>query len=136
MKPEQRQAMREMDLSPEAIERIKLLRYDCIVEKHEGPEKWSWVLEEAPEFFEVEGRSVLLPLPGKNLHNVSVMRCIVGDGGNSLTLFLKDTTYVPDPKQEAFFAGFVAVCDRLPGEEFFVAIVYHEWFMSAPHRLS
>ena len=26
-------------------------------------------------------------------------------------------------------AGFVAICDKFPDEEFYVAIVYHEWFM-------
>ena len=127
--------MRVKDLSPAVVERIKTLRYDSIIEKHEGPEKWSWVMEDGTEFLTVEGRHVLLPVPAANLPNMSVLRCIVGDGGDTLTLFIKDTTYVPDPKQEAFYAGFLAVCDRLPGEEFFIAIVYHDWFMSAPQRL-
>jgi hypothetical protein len=29
-------------------------------------------------------------------------------------------------------AGFLAVCERLPGEQFFVASVYHEWFIFEP----
>jgi hypothetical protein len=128
--------MRFKDLSPEVIDRIRQLRYDRIIEKHEGPEEWSWVLEEDPEFLSVDGQHVLLPVPGKNHPNIAVLRCVVGEGGETLTLFLKDTTYVPDPKQQAFFAGFLAVCDRLPGEAFFVAIVYHEWFMWAPVRLT
>jgi hypothetical protein len=129
--------MRVKDLSPQVVDRIDKLRYDRIFEKHEGPEKWSWVLEDGAEFLAVDGRYVLLPVPAANLPNMSVLRCIVGDGGDTLTLFLKDTTYVPpNSDQEAFFAGFVAVCDRLPGEPFFVAIVYHEWFMSAPLRLT
>ena len=28
-----------------------------------------------------------------------------------------------------FFSGFVAICERFAGEEFFTAIVYHEWFI-------
>lgn len=128
--------MRFKDLSPEVVDRITKLRFDRIVRKHEGPEKWDWFVEEEAEFLEAAGRHVLLPVPAKNIANMSVLRCIVGEGGDTLTLFLKDTTYVPNPKQEAFFAGFLAVCDRLPGEPFFVAIVYHEWFMSAPLQLT
>jgi hypothetical protein len=40
-----------------------------------------------------------------------------------------NTTYVPDPQDEMFDAGFVAVCDKMPGEAFFLAIVYHKWFI-------
>ena len=128
--------MRVKDLSPAVVDRIRQLRYARIIEKHEGPDKWSWALEEGPEFLSVDGRLVLLPVPAANHPNITVLRCIVGDGGDTLTLFLKDTTYVPDATQEAFFAGFLAVCDRLPGEEFYVALVHHEWFMSAPLRLA
>ena len=127
--------MRVKELSPEVLDRITKLRFDRFVHKHEGPEKWSWFVEHEAAFLDVDGRSVLLPVPAENLQNMGVLRCVVGDGGDTLTLFLKDTTHVPDPDQEAFFAGFLAVCDRLPGEPFFVAIVYHEWFMSAPLRL-
>jgi hypothetical protein len=124
------------DLSAAVVDRIKQLRYDRIIEKHEGPEEGAWALEEGPEFLSADGRLVLLPVPATNHPNITVLRCIVGDGGDTLTLFLKDTTYVPDGSREALFAGFLAVCDRLPGEEFFVALVYHEWFMSAPMRLT
>lgn len=44
---------------------------------------------------------------------------------NCVTVFLSDTTYEDDP----FFSGFMAVCDRLKGEEFFLAVLYHEWFI-------
>jgi hypothetical protein len=37
--------VRRADLSPDAIEKIKRHRYDRIIEKHEGPERWSDVLE-------------------------------------------------------------------------------------------
>lgn len=43
----------------------------------------------------------------------------------ALTVFLKDTTFGDDD----FLAGFMAVCDRLKGEEFFIAILYDEWFV-------
>jgi hypothetical protein len=42
-----------------------------------------------------------------------------------LTIFLRDTTY----GQEWYDAGFLAVCERLPGEDFYLATVYHAWFI-------
>ena len=30
---------------------------------------------------------------------------------------------------DRIFAGFLAICDKVPGEEWFIAIVYHEWFI-------
>jgi hypothetical protein len=127
--------MKLADLSSEARERIKRLRYDRILEKHEGPEKWADVLEfDGPDFLEVQGHAVLLPVPATHHPNVTVLRVIEGDRRRSLTVFLKDTTRVQDPRDEAFFAGFLAICDKLDGEDFFVAIVYHEWFLSASLR--
>ena len=28
-----------------------------------------------------------------------------------------------------FWAGFIAVCERIPGDDVYAAIVYHEWFV-------
>ncbi len=56
----------------------------------------------------------------------------MGDQGQSLTIFLKDTTFVDDPEMEIFWGGFVAVCDKMPGETFYIAILYHEWFIIEP----
>jgi hypothetical protein len=128
--------MKITDIAPEVLERIKKLRYDRILEKHEGPENWNTVLKHYnPEFLMVDGQPVLLPVPGKRIANITVLRVIVGDQGNSLTLFFKDTTYLDDPDDDTF-AGFIAICDKFPGTQFFVAIVYHEWYLSAPVRAS
>jgi hypothetical protein len=37
----------------------------------------------------------------------------------------KDTTFDDD----MFVSGYMAVCDRPKGEEFFLAVLYHEWFI-------
>ena len=42
--------------------------------------------------------------------------------------FLKDTTYDDD----LFFSGYLAICDKLKDEDFYLAIVYHEWFIIEP----
>jgi hypothetical protein len=122
--------MRIADLSPQTVEKLKTYRYDCIIEKHEGPEKWSAALRfYDPEFIEINGYNVLLPVSKDRHANITVIRCIVSDDGQTLTLFLKDTTHVIDPKYEMFEAGFLAICDKFPDEDFFIAIVYHEWFI-------
>ncbi|MGF1515463.1 MAG: hypothetical protein ACFB5Z_17425 [Elainellaceae cyanobacterium] len=73
----------------------------------------------------VEGRAVLLPVERSHHENVTVLRAIWSADGQSLTLFLKDTTY----GNEWYDSGFLAVCDKLVGEEFYVATLYHEWFI-------
>ena len=138
------------DLPPELIEKLKTYRYDQILEKHEGPETWEWDLKRpswapAPvpgqkddyqpdpaEFLRIADRDVLLPVGRSHHPNITILRTIVGDGGKSLTLFLKDTTYSKSPKDEFLSAGFLAVCDRVPGERFYIAHVFHEWFILDP----
>lgn len=122
--------MKLSNLSPAVIEKIKSYRYDRFVEKHEGPENWASVLKyDEPEFMVVNGYNVLLPIAQERHPNIKILRCIISDDGQTLTLFLKDTTNITDPDEELFFAGRVAVCDKFEGEEFFLAILYHEWFI-------
>ncbi|AFZ30534.1 hypothetical protein Glo7428_1988 [Gloeocapsa sp. PCC 7428] len=118
--------MKLADLTVETIEKIKTYRFDRIVEKHEGPEDWEAFFRFYDlEFLQLNGHDVLLPVDREHHPNITLLRCIPSADGQSLTLFLKDTTYADD----AFSAGFLAVCDRLPQENFFLAIVYHEWFI-------
>lgn len=118
--------MKLSDLSSETLEKIKSVRWDRIIEKHEGPETWGSVLRyDEPEFLEIDGRWVLLPVERSHHPNITILRTIWSADGKSLTLFLKDTTYDDDP----FFSGFVAVCDKVKDEDFFLAILYHEWFV-------
>ena len=55
--------MKLSELSTSTQELIKSVRWDRIIEKHEGPENWGSVLKYyEPEFLEIEGRWVLLPV--------------------------------------------------------------------------
>ena len=118
--------MKIANLTAEALEQIKTYRFDRIVEKHEGPENWEAFFRYYDlEFISFNGHDVLLPVDREHHHNITLLRCIESADRQSLTLFLKDITYGDDP----FCAGFLAICDRLPGENFFLAIVYHEWFI-------
>lgn len=118
--------MKLVALSQETLEKIKSVQWDRIIEKHEGPEDWAAVLRYSePEFIMVEGHPVLLPIDKSHHAKITIIRTILSMDGKSLTLFLQDTTFDDDP----FFSGFMAVCDRIVNEEFFLAILYHEWFV-------
>jgi hypothetical protein len=109
------------------IEGIKARYFDRFVEKHEGPWRWEYFLQGC-EFIELQGHRVLLPVERKRHQNISLIRCLESRDGQSLTIFLKDVTHVFDEREWAW-AGFVAVCDKFDGEDFFIAIPYHEWFI-------
>ncbi|MEG4291382.1 hypothetical protein Q5692_09370 [Microcoleus sp. C2C3] len=68
---------------------------------------------------------MLLPVEASRHQNITILRTIWSADGNSLTLFLKDTTFDDD----MFVSGYMAVCDRPKGEVFFLAVLYHEWFI-------
>jgi hypothetical protein len=122
--------MKLAELSPEVIEKIKTIRYDRILEKHEGP--WSWDSEFQygdPEFMIIQNRPVLLPIDRKYHTHITVLRVVVSENDKALTLFLKDTTYTSDPEWENFDAGRIAICENMPGQNFYITTVYHECFL-------
>jgi hypothetical protein len=122
--------MNVKDLYEETLQKIKAYRYDRFVEKHEGPENWGAMFKYyEPEFLEIEGKFVLLPLDRSRHANITILRNVVDKEDKTLTIFLKDTTYRDSPDDEFFGAGFVAICDKVPDEDFFITIFYHEWFI-------
>ena len=122
--------MRLNDLSPVQIEQIKSLRYDQILEKHEGPFTWSSVLEYyKPEVMQIDGYDVMLPVSAEDHVHITPLRTLISTDGNVLTLFLKDKTYDPGPDTELFYCGRIAICEKMPGTQIYIATVYHEWFM-------
>lgn len=94
-----------------------------------GPETWGDL--DGYEFLVFHGFNVLLPIPEERHLNVKLLRHIVSEDGNVLTLFLKETTF-----DEGVFAGRAAVCDRFEGEEFIVADPYHECFVIRSGKFS
>jgi hypothetical protein len=125
--------MKVSDLSSDTLSKIKAYRWDRIIEKHEGPFDWESEFEySTPEFMMIDGRAVLLPIERSQHANITIIRTIWSADGNSLTLFLKDTTYDDDWSS----SGFLAVCDRVPGETFYLAVVYHEWFIAEQPQVS
>ena len=122
--------MKFAELSPVLIEKIKAMRYDHILEKHEGPWDWKYLVESGElEFIAVCGYHILLPVYEETRQNITAVRCIVSQDTKVLTLFLKDMTYIPSPREEMFYCGRLAICEQMPGERFYIATVYHEWFI-------
>jgi hypothetical protein len=118
------------DLPSKTIDNIKRCRYDSIIEKHEGPGQWEAVLKYFnPDFIEIDKKFILLPVDSKYHKNITLLRTIIDKEEEIITLFLKDTTYVERPEDEFTDAGFIAICEKIPGEIFYIAIVYHEWFI-------
>ena len=119
-----------------SINKIKTYRYDSFIEKHEGPFAWKAEIEEyglKPDFLEITGKAVLLPIDKKNLKNITILRTILSKDDKAITIFLKDTTYANNKKEEYYFAGFVAICEKIPDENFYITIFYHNWFMQKEH---
>ena len=135
--------MKFAELSASALQTIKAYKWDSIVGKHEGPWDYGGLLDVPDselafvrefgafelEFINIHGFDVLLPVERQHHQNITILRCIESADGNTLTIFLKDTTYLEDSQEEFSEAGFMAVCDKCPNENFYIAIVYHEWFM-------
>lgn len=118
--------MKLADLSSETITKLKSMRYDRIYEKHEGPWTWQWEIEgDYVEFINMTGYDVLLPIDKENYPNITPLRVIPSVDGNVLTIFFQDTTFSHDK----FDSGFLAICEKMPDESYFIATVYHEWFI-------
>jgi len=123
------------DLPVEALARLRVLRYDLAVEKHEGPWPWASLLDpdlrspdERAEVWMAAGYAVLLPLARAHLPRLVVERALPSADGAWLTLFLLDRTHDAD----RFAAGRLAVCRRLGGPEdadLYVAVAYHALFL-------
>ena len=122
--------MKFSELSDKVLERLKQRQYDLILQKHEGGWTWESIIKHNEcEFIKAGEHFVLLPIYSESYPHIKILRVVESVDGKTLTIFLKDTTFVEDRKREFFDAGFVAVCDKFEGEDFFTAILYHEWFM-------
>ena len=122
--------MKISDLSAETLEKIKSIRYDQILEKHEGPENWASKFRFGdPEFMTVQDKAVLLPIERSHHSNVTILRTVMSEDGKVLMIYLKDTTFSGNSELDDFFAGRIAICEKMPDEEFFIATIYHESFI-------
>lgn len=122
--------MKLIDVSSEVLSTAANYRWDRIIKKHEGPEDWQYRLKEGwVEFLKIDGFDVLLPVDKENHPNLTIDRCIVSADGKTLTIFLHDRTYNNDPDWD-MFSGRLAVCEKVPEQEWFIAIVYHECWVA------
>ena len=86
--------MRLADLSPERRAWLASALYDHLLEKHEGPESWSWELaeemppDERPEFLMLDGYEVLLPVPAVQHPKIRPLWTIPSADGQVLTIYV------------------------------------------------
>ncbi len=132
------------NISQQTREKILPLRYDQIVEKHEGPFDWEYKLggreldtnllkyfpdhdpiAETAQFLEIGSYNVLLPIGRKHHPNITILHHFFGQDLTKLVIYLKDTTYDDD----VYGSGYIAVCDLIQPENFYLATLYHEWFI-------
>jgi hypothetical protein len=130
-------------LSPQTKEKISKIRYDRIVEKHEGPFDWENKLDRSPlspeiarhfpdydpieesaEFMEIGSYDVLLPVPKKHHKNITILNHFFSQDLSRLVVYLKDETY-----EKGMFSGYIAICKLISPENFYLATLYHEWFI-------
>ena len=134
------------DLTEDTLTRLKASRYDRIVEKHEGPFAWDWLLRErkpddmiyrvAPDFDAVAATLefmaigpywVLFPVGRGHHPNMAISRWFTSQDLTNVVVYLTDTTHYDEP----YMNGFIAVCEQFTPELFYVATLYHEWYDSA-----
>ncbi|WP_232285814.1 hypothetical protein [Crocosphaera chwakensis] len=66
------------------LSKIKTVRWDRIIEKHEGPEDWASVFRYSePEFMQIEGRWVLLHVDSSSHDNITILRTIWSEDSNT-----------------------------------------------------
>ena len=120
--------MKLADLSLETRQSIAKVRFDLFTEKHEGPWPWKyWLEDERVEFLQVDGFHFLLPVAQRNHKNITILRYVAGESGQFLTIFLQDTTY-----DSGMVAGRIAICERVPNEQWYLGTFYHEWYITEP----
>ena len=65
-------------LPKDTLDKIKAYRYDYFIEKHEGPARWETMFRYGqPEFLDIGGQAVLLPVGRDHHPNITVLRSIV-----------------------------------------------------------
>lgn len=119
--------MKLADLSQETLEKIEMMQWDRITENYEGLWGWESVLRSSkPDFLIIDEHPVLLPVDCGYHSNITILRTIWSADNRSLTLLLRDVTCRDKNSRND---KYIAICNRIAGEDFFLAILYHEWFL-------
>jgi hypothetical protein len=135
--------MKVEELSQQTRDKISPMRYDRIIEKHEGPFSWKSALEsheleermmkyfpdhdpiaETPQFLQIDSHNVLLPVGRKHHPNITILHHFLSQDLSKMVIYLTDSTYYDSDE------GYVAICDSIYPENFYIATIYHEWFVT------
>jgi hypothetical protein len=114
------------DLSEEVQLRLKNYTVDYLMEKHEGFNCYND--ERGCSFLLVNIYNVLIPIPERNHPNITILKAYFSHDNQSLTLILKDMTDIDTSDDDwiyTHYVEFVLICEKFPGEDFFVTIFFH-----------
>ena len=110
------------DLDEETFAKIGSCQCDFYVNNSEELLTWKRLLEDqVADFFSIRGRNILLPVGRESCDRLEVLNCLISEDHESMTLFLKDTS-----DTTGLSASRTAVCNRFPGEEWYIAVLYQE----------
>lgn len=125
--------MKLEELTPAVLEQLETVRFDRFSAQYEGlwDYKW-WLKEEGAEFLQAAEHWVLLPTESRHWPHITFERVIESRDRRTLTLFGRDATFAGTGSDEDSTAGFLAVCEKFPGQEFFVATFYHDRYLIEP----
>lgn len=132
--------MKPTELPTEVQDYIKRYHIGMLLEKHES---WPWDIQiNYSAFFTFDGYKVLLPIQEEDRANVALLWLAVGADGNVLTLYIEDTTTwdslqrnptykeYQDESMKQVYTDFVAICEQVPGQAFYITTFYHRGILS------
>ena len=121
--------MKFAEVSDDIRGKIASWRWDRIIEKHEGPHSWESTLRYSDvDFLEVEEKQILLPLDSEQRNQLEIRKIMTTQSQNEVILYLINHWYKQFGYKEQH-CGFIAICEKFPEQNFFVATAYHEWFV-------
>jgi hypothetical protein len=122
------------DLEPDVRERLGHYTLDVLLD--DKRERWSWshILPRSAAFLDLNDYAVLCPVWTKP--QFTVERLFIDASGNALVFYVRDRAVVDrlSANQEMrmnealddFFTCFFVACVRVPEQDFFITIAYHE----------
>jgi hypothetical protein len=81
-------------------------------------------IAETPQFFKIDSFNVLLPVGRKHHPNITILHHFLSQDLSKMVIYLKDSTFYGEDE------GYMAICDLVHPENFYIVTIYHEWFIT------
>lgn len=96
---------------------------DMLVEKHEG---WGdrYATDPNTRIALIGEYKVVLPIWYRRESKINILQIAPSTDGNMLTIYLLDSSYIEND-------GFVAIAEKIPDTDIYVAVIFHNSFWVA-----